>query len=1014
MGNFVSISAYFRNHDDTLIPTTGSSSYLAYNTRIDGDVNFYSNSIFDTYLAQPYFGEHYEMTSDPQNRSYTGYMEVHNSESPFDIKAGNNYVIGKGTQLHALSKKWTEDLSKLQFKSCWNISQNVTKIAPAHPETQTTYNFGGSVGPNVTKPFSTTLSSVTFNVVSGAASFLQSSDFSASNFSYSTDYTGSTQISDATISVSSISWAFITGDPNSNTITFTGLSISGTIKNPNSIPFTYQLKITLDAPTYNASVTVTAKARIYDHASDAYDNDAIYGSSRFYYLYYGNSSDASSKTNCLSFTSSRFEDPAHADQEVTSDALVSSDRRPSNSQLEPYQPGSTYALSSWDFRFPYVYNDVFTQDSYVTIVIKNVVPKWYDTASIGLRVYSISGSEGSYSNNSRFFNQSQACKTKTLNLPASSWSTYTWYWASGNTTALFKVVYSGDELKNIVVNGTHIIQDNDGDDKRKYDLQNNYMQIHFNSTNPRFKLPSMESDGSVLIDRAFPVALKFDFDNSKVELYLKVTLSAETPTYGSINWRIKQPFDLPIIVKEGATSVNPPYVGQGKKLIGGNWYYSFDTDKGYRASIGNDNYPLVFDALFDSQVDKVSVIDKLPKNSGSYSLDYWNKAYPSNYLIKYQDFESHFPETDYRVGVVDSNFIPNFTWSTMTLLRNKFNNTSINPQLYSRWTVYKLTLYTSIDSQGQLSYLLYVDYNATLGYVNVATYYLSSPLVLLKIVAAGGRGGFASTDTNKGGGGGGSGAAAYMVLDLSFTTTTSTTSDSSSIYICLGAAVGAESTQSSRSSYVCFAEPKLSGSDWDSSSISIPSLNNEYIKLGSGWNGEDWISDLDYNDGGDGGSFSNGLSDPTFSYCYVLNYKNGSKGGRGESNSGGSGQYDSDAKKGTDFALDTRLTSKRRSAGTTSSSLYDQVSTKGGDVSTVDQPYVTKVFSPGGGGASSLFANAVRNIGRDPSDPYDRCGTGGGGGCCYNTQSSSTQTYASFPNVGGQSKAILYYLPKSS
>lgn len=1010
MGNFVSLSAYFRNHDNTFIPVTGSSSYLSYNTRIDGDVNFYSDSIFDTYLAQPYFGANYEKTSDPDNRSYTEYMKIYNGESPFDIKAGNNYIIGKGNKLHALSKKWTADVSRSQFKSCWNISQNVIKTAPTHPETQTTYNFGGSVAPGTTKSFSTTLSSVTFNVVSGAASLLQSSDFSASNFSYSTDQTGSTQVSDATISVSSISWAFITGDPNSNTITFTSLTISGTIRNPNSMPFTYQLKITLDAPTYNASVIVTAKAQIYDYASDTYDSDNIYNS-RYYYLYYGNSTT----TSYLAFTSSRAE---YLDEkivqpflEVSSNDLLNSNRHPSNSALAPYkpQPSSSYNLTGWD-EDSVIYQGQFNQDNHITISMKKVVPTWYDLEDVGLKISSISATEGSYSNNSKFLCKSQSCKSKTLYLPAQSQSsTYRWYLAVGKTTALFKVVYSGDELNNIRVNGSLIIRGDDEDDKRKYDLQNNYMQINFNNT--VFNLPSIESSGSVLISSALPVALKFDFDNSKVELYLKVTFSAETPLVGSITWRIKEPFNIPIIVKENATAVDPPYIGQGKKLIGGNSYYSFEANRGYNSHT-DDNYPLVFDALFDSQLDKISVIDKLPKNSGNYSLDYWNKAYPSNYSIKYKDSAAGFPATDYRVGVVDSNFIPNFNWSKMTLLRDEFNSTSIDIS-YSAWTIYKLTSYTTIDSNGQLNYRLSVWYKTNADYSLAGAYDLSSPLLLLKIVAAGGRGGFASTDTNKGGGGGGSGAGAYMVLDLSFTNfSSSNSSKSSNIYICLGRAAVVGQDDYSRPSYVCFAEPKLSGSDYTSYSISIPSFSN-YIRLGAGLGGKAWTSDSNYNDGGAGGSFDNNLSDATFSYCYVLNYSNGSKGGRGESNSGGSGQYDSAAKAGDGFQLFTRLTSNRKAKATSNPSLYEEVDTYGGMASTVDYSNVSKVYSPGGGGASSLFSNGVRHTNDGSSDPHDYFGAGGGGGCCYN-MIADVWPHSTYPDLGGAAKAILYYIPKSS
>ena len=105
MGNFVSISAVFRNQDNGAIPAVNGQYYMTNNTRIDGDIDFNSNSIFDEDLAQPYFGDHYEETSHPDYRIYTGYTGVLNDVSPFNIKAGNNPIIGKGTQLHAMSKK---------------------------------------------------------------------------------------------------------------------------------------------------------------------------------------------------------------------------------------------------------------------------------------------------------------------------------------------------------------------------------------------------------------------------------------------------------------------------------------------------------------------------------------------------------------------------------------------------------------------------------------------------------------------------------------------------------------------------------------------------------------------------------------------------------------------------------------------------------------------------------------------------------------------------------------------
>lgn len=961
------------------------------------------------HVAEDFFGQDY--TNTRLDLPYKSSLEVKHSSTPFSIRAGSSYILGEGSCLHAASyagnTPWSLNIPTEDFKNCWNINQRQPVLIYSSAQS---VSIGSTeyISPHGTKTFDVTILSITYPVnPSGVAEYLS---WFADAFVETTFAASSPSPNTFTVDLEDASCQTTATVVGTNSVTFKQVHLKGSITNiSNDAIVTPSFNLSASFHLYQIVADITAKAQIYDHALDAYDSADIYDSARYYYLYYGDENAVSSRTNCLSFTSSRFEHPYHPNQEVSSDALVSSDRRPTKEQLDPYKPGSSYVLTAWD-EDSVAYEATFAQDNRVFIVIKNMVPQWFDPEDIELKVTTILANEGSYSNNFRFLNQSQSCTTKTLHLPAQvESSTYRWYIASGKTTDLFKVVYSGDELKNIVVNGTHIIQDNDGDDKRKYDLQNKYMQINFNSTNPQFKLPSMESSGSVLISSALPVALKFDFDNSKVELYLKVTFSAETPLAGSLTWRIKEPFDLPIIVKEDAAAVNPPYIGQGKKLIGGNRYYSFNADKGYKAQISSGNYSLAFDALFDSQLDKLSVIDKLPKDSGNYSLDYWNKAYPSNYLIRYSDSASHFPETNYRVGVVDSNFIPNFNWSTMTLLRNKFNTTSISTTS-SAWTIYKLTSYTTIDSKGQLNYRLSVWYKTNAGYSLAEAYDLSSPLLLLKIVAAGGRGGLASTNTNKGGGGGGSGAGAYLVLDLSFTNSTTTSSRSSNIYICLGRAATVGEDDHSRASYVCFAEPKLSGSDYDSYSISIPSFNN-YITLNSGWNGEVWISDSDYNDGGNGGSFSNKLSDATFSYCYVLNYSNGSKGGRGESNSGGSGQYDSKAKAGDSFLLDTRLTSNRRAKSTTNSSLYEHVYTSGGKISTVD--FASNVYSPGGGGASSLFADAKQHVNDGSSDPYARYGTGGGGGCCYN-RTADVWPHSTYPDVGGEPKAILYYIPKSS
>ena len=102
-----------------------------------------------------------------------------------------------------------------------------------------------------------------------------------------------------------------------------------------------------------------------------------------------------------------------------------------------------------------------------------------------------------------------------------------------------------------------------------------------------------------------------------------------------------------------------------------NRYYSFNWPKGYSKS---GNTSVAFDALFDASLDKVSFIDKLPDEAGDYSLDPWNKAYPSNYSLVYENEE--FSPQEYRMGIIDSNFIPTFDWPSKGLSSDSFETTS--------------------------------------------------------------------------------------------------------------------------------------------------------------------------------------------------------------------------------------------------------------------------------------------------------------------------------------------------
>ena len=67
------------------------------------DIDTYSmdtDSIFDR-ICEDYFGQDY--TDTRLNHGYKTSLEVKHSDEPFSIKAGDDYILGEGSWLHAQS-----------------------------------------------------------------------------------------------------------------------------------------------------------------------------------------------------------------------------------------------------------------------------------------------------------------------------------------------------------------------------------------------------------------------------------------------------------------------------------------------------------------------------------------------------------------------------------------------------------------------------------------------------------------------------------------------------------------------------------------------------------------------------------------------------------------------------------------------------------------------------------------------------------------------------------------------
>ena len=67
------------------------------------DIDTYSmdtDSIFDR-IAEDYFGQDY--TDTRLNHDYKTSLEVKHLDEPFSIKAGDDYILGEGSWLHAQS-----------------------------------------------------------------------------------------------------------------------------------------------------------------------------------------------------------------------------------------------------------------------------------------------------------------------------------------------------------------------------------------------------------------------------------------------------------------------------------------------------------------------------------------------------------------------------------------------------------------------------------------------------------------------------------------------------------------------------------------------------------------------------------------------------------------------------------------------------------------------------------------------------------------------------------------------
>ena len=965
------------------------------------DIDTYSmdtDSIFDR-IAEDYFGQDY--TDTRLNHGYKTSLEVKHLAEPFSIKAGDDYILGEGSWLHAQSYvnniQWKKNFSVTDFRNCWEVNQKGTVKITA-PEKEVTGDFP-PVSPWGSETFDISVDSITFTLDQpDLTQYLDSSAFSETTFSADSSQ------SSLRVSLDSVTWGKV--EIGSDTITFTQVRIQGEISNSsNKLVIPKSINLSANFNLYKIFATVTAKAQIYDHASDSYDSANIYGGARFYYLYYGSSSDATNKTNCLSFTSSKFEDPDHPNKEITSDALVSAKRKPSDSQLETYKPSSSYIVSSWETQSPSVYEGAFNKDSYVYIYIKNVVPQWVNPSSTGLTLRSVLSDNLYYTSstlaNSSFLDCSTAVETKKLTIPADASSvSRTFKYYGNNTGRLIKAVYTGSVIDSFSLGGSSMSAIN------KLSLQNRYLQVLINSSDTTMpQVTTIQGSATSFSRPPLPVAVKFDFESSpsKVEVYFYAKFNSSSSAK-DINWRITSSYNLSLVLRSTKPSTTSN-LGQDGQLLKDNRYYSFNWPKGYSKS---GNTSVAFDALFDASLDKVSFVDKLPDQDGDYSLDPWNKAYPSNYSLVYENEE--FSPQEYRMGIIDSNFIPTFDWPARGLSPTLFETTSgtwksVNSNSYG--TTYKLGLITTVNN-GQISYTLRVAAKDSSGSYNTYQheYPISSPLILLKISAAGGNGGYATSGSPyKGGGGGGSGAAAWVLLDLTYTNWSDTVSRQSNIYVFLGTKNRRTETEIKNKalpSFISFEEPVYNSS---STSVSVPS--RDYIELDPGNDGEQYQDETKQNFGGSGGSlfFYDEVPD---SYYYLLKWSKGADGGRGENNSDKTGG--SFAKQGDSFGKVCCSVRNRYSKIYQSSIFTDAAFFDGGGTHVHSSTNPGRTFSPGGGGAASAFNSATTIEGHEPT-ATSSYGAGGAGGCYYNYDGGTANDS---PSYGGSAYAQIYCLLKSS
>ena len=972
------------------------------------DIDTYSmdtDSIFDR-ICEDYFGQDY--TDTRLNHGYKTSLEVKHSDEPFSIKAGDDYILGEGSWLHAKSYvnniQWKKNFSVTDFRNCWQVNQEDTVKITA-PKKEVKGDFP-AISPRGSETFDITIDSITFNLDQPSLTqYLDSSAFSETTFSADSSQ------SSLRVTLDSVTWGKV--EIGSDIITFTQVRIQGEISNSsNKLVIPNSINLSANFNLYKIFATVTAKAQIYDHASDSYDSPSIYGNARFYYLYYGSSSDATNKTNCLSFTSSKFEDPDHPNQEMTSHALVSAKRKPSDTQLETYKPSSSYIVSSWETQSPSVYEDAFDKDYYIYIYIKNVVPQWVNPSSTGLTLRSVLSDNLYYTSsalaNSSFLDCSTAVETKKLTIPADASSvSRTFKYYSNNTGRLIKAVYTGSVIDSFNLGGSSMSAIN------KLSLQNRYLQVLINSSDTTMpQITTIQGSITSFSRTPLPVAVKFDFESSpsKVEVYFYVKFNSSS-SQGDINWRITSSYSLSLVLRTTKPSTTSN-LGQHNQLLKDNRYYSFNWPKGYSKS---GNTSVAFDALFDSSLDKVSFVDKLPDETGDYSLDPWNKAYPSNYSLVYENEE--FSPQEYRMGIIDSNFIPTFDWPSRGLGPDLFETNSgtwqpVNSNSYG--TTYKLGLITTVN-EGQINYTLRVAAKDGSGTYNTYQndYPISSPLILLKISAAGGNGGYATYGSPyKGGGGGGSGAAVWVLLDLTYTNWSDTASRQSNIYVFLGTKNRRTETEIKNKalpSFISFEEPVYNSSN---TSVYVPS--RDYFELGPGNDGKKYEDENKQNFGGTGGTFSvasevDGTGSNNWrSYCYLLKWSNGANGGRGENNSDKTGG--SVAKRGDSFARVCCSVRNRYSKRYESSIFTDKAFFDGGGIHVHSSTNAGRTFSPGGGGAASAF-NSAKTIEGDEPTATSSYGAGGTGGCYYNYDGGTANDS---PSYGGSAYAQIYCLLKSN